>query len=55
MFQKKKHIIRLYVKDLGKRGGAGVIFACLADMKVFFVAEQPLFTEWSYRAVSKSY
>ena len=27
------------------RGGSGVIFACLAHMKVPFIAEQPLFTE----------
>ena len=34
-----------YPLPLRQKGGAGVIFACLADMKVFFVAEQPLFTE----------
>ena len=37
------------------RGGSGVIFACLAHMKVPFITEQPLFTERRYRAVSKSY
>ena len=36
-------------------GGSGVIFACLAHMKVPFITEQPLSTEGSYRAVSKSY
>ena len=37
------------------RGGSGVIFACLAHMKVSFIAEQLLFTELRYRDVSKSY
>ena len=36
-------------------GGSGVNFACLAHMKVPFIAEQPLFTERRYHAVSKSY
>ena len=41
---------------LRREGGSGVIFACLAHMKVLFIADQPLFTElrylysfWSYR------
>ena len=34
------------------RGGSGVIFACLAHMKVPFTAEQP---QRNYRAMSTSY
>ena len=30
------------------RGGRGVTFSCLTHMKVFFIAEQPLFMEQSY-------
>ena len=30
---------------LRREGGSGVIFACLAHIKVPFSAEQPLFTE----------
>ena len=37
------------------RGGSGVTFACLAHMKVPFIAEQPLFTERRYHFVSKSF
>ena len=34
------------------RGGwSGVIFACLAHMKVPFISEQPLSTEQKYRPV----
>ena len=29
-------------------GGSGVILACLAHMKVLFIADQPLFTELRY-------
>ena len=37
------------------KSGSGVIFTWFANMKVPFIIEQPLFTERSYRAVSKSY
>ena len=40
---------------LEARGGSGVIFACLSHMKIPFIAEQPLFTERRFHAVSKSY
>ena len=36
-------------------GGSGIIFACLARMKVPFIAEKTLFVERSYPAVSKNY
>ena len=39
--------------SLRREGGSGVIFACLAHTKVSFIAEQLLFTERRYRAVSK--
>ena len=42
-------------QSLKARGGSGVIFACLAHMKVLFIAEQPLFKELRYRAVSNRY
>ena len=35
------------------RGGSGGIFVCLAHAKVTNIDEQPLFTERSYRTVSK--
>ena len=37
------------------RGGSGIIFACLAHMKVPFITEQTLFTEQRYRAVQIGY
>ena len=37
------------------RGESGIIFACLAHMKVPFIPEQQLFTERKYWAVSKGF
>ena len=42
-------------EPLKQEGVSRVIFACLAHMKVPFIAEKSLFTERKYRVVSKSY
>ena len=40
---------------LRREGGSGLIFACLAHIKVPFTAEQQLFMERSYSTVSKGF
>ena len=54
--QQLSKILKSPIHPAGKlwimSGGPGSFFACLAHMRVAFIAEQLLFTERRYRAVS---
>ena len=53
LYISKEKVVK--IAYLGREGGSGIIFACLAHMKVPFIADQLFFTEQRYRAVSKNY